>query len=253
MAFLLLAATAAIAIASPAPAWSDCPSTLFLGSTDSVHYIASFGAMTASTISFQITLYSEDAVYNVSLPHVEIRTPVTSRSAKFRSNAIVILNPKPEPLVGATISSESTVNCSPYETNIESAEVLRSAHRYTYDPDLADLLRHLSDETGDGSDGVIPAPSQTLPPACALPFSPAKPVHIFQPMYPDAAEGASGIAYILVTLNDSGAVTDTSVWRSSGNWALDAAARNAALRSDYAPGTFACHPRGGRYIFDAVF
>ena len=76
-----------------------------------------------------------------------------------------------------------------------------------------------------------------------------------EPQYPEAAmeAGATGTVYIEVTLDDSGALTGTSVWKSSGNLALDDSARNAALRSTYASGTFACRPHGGSYLFDAVF
>jgi TonB family protein len=253
MALQLLAATAAIATASPAPPASDCPTTLYLGSTDKVHYIVAFGAKTASTVSFQITLYSQHAVYNVSLPSVPIETPVTSPNATFRSTALALLNPGHEPLVGAAISSESRDRCPSDDFMIESAESLNNRRRYDRDPDQGALVDQLVHETGDGGNEVVPALSQTPPPDCASPFLPARLVQAMQPLYPLDAGFATGLVGIAVTLDDSGAVTDTRVWKSSGNAALDAAARDAADGSTYAPLVFACRPRGGTYVFDALF
>jgi len=270
MLFPLVVAAAALVAASPTPSVAAsptvtagaskappahmCPMLLLLESTDEIHYVAAFGAETASTAAFQMTLYAQHAVYTVSLPRVVMATPVKDQRAAFRSTAIVLRNLGAEPLLAATVTAENTGTCSSEEALIRSAASLRDAARHV-SAAQAELERDLADETGDGTDSVFLALSQTPAPACPVPFSDAKVVHAWEPNYPDSArkENATGTVLVLVTIGDSGAVTDASICRSSGNVALDSAARAAALSSTYTPAAFACRSRGGSYLFSAHF
>lgn len=55
------------------------------------------------------------------------------------------------------------------------------------------------------------------------------------------------IATVAVTLDATGKVTAASVYQSSGDPGLDAAAVDAAKRSTYAPGATNCTPSGGTF------
>ncbi len=63
---------------------------------------------------------------------------------------------------------------------------------------------------------------------------------------------SSGTVVILVSLDEKGRVTNTSVAQSDSPF-LNAAAMEAARKSTYAPGTHGCEPTKGQYRFIAVF
>lgn len=55
------------------------------------------------------------------------------------------------------------------------------------------------------------------------------------------------VATIAVTLDATGKITAASIYQSSGDPGLDAAALDAAKRSTYAPGASNCTPSGGTF------
>src|SRR5579884_364553 len=75
-------------------------------------------------------------------------------------------------------------------------------------------------------------------------------VHQVQPQAPksvlDTVAGTRE-ATVAVTLDASGKLTRAAIYRSSGYSALDAAALEAAMRSQYAPGKTNCGPSGGTF------
>jgi TonB family protein len=74
-------------------------------------------------------------------------------------------------------------------------------------------------------------------------------------MYPESARenGAVGEVDVLVTLSASGAVTQISIYHTSGNGALDQAAIRAARASSYSPEIINCQAAAGTYTFHASF
>jgi TonB family protein len=92
-------------------------------------------------------------------------------------------------------------------------------------------------------------------PTCAQPFSEAHMLAKVVPRRPAIAEQqqAFGTAQIEVDLDERGDVQRASIYVSAQNPALDAAARDAALRSTYAPRIVNCRPTGGRYVYIVDF
>jgi protein TonB len=76
-----------------------------------------------------------------------------------------------------------------------------------------------------------------------------------QPKYPENAreQGATGTVQVKVSLNPSGGVISTSIYKSSGNAELDQAALAAAHESTYNPEIEDCQPVAGTYLFRAGF
>ena len=203
--------------------------------TDDRLRVVSFGAKTLGTESVSLKLYSAHAVYTVALPRVKVQTPFASPDTAYRSSAIVLLNLAPEPVLGATIFSDP--NCPPEDVVLESAAALNDPKRVLPKGE-AGVLRRLAHEAGDGSHAVLLKLSEIPPPD-----------------YPaDARErGATGIARIIVAVDDRGNATGFRIWDSSGDSTLDLASLDAARRSTYAPAVCACHPVGAGVPFVPVF
>lgn len=89
-------------------------------------------------------------------------------------------------------------------------------------------------------------------PACSRQASVLNPV---QPVYPDSASLHSVVTVeVLVDIGADGRIRGTSIYKSSGNPAIDAAALKAATMSTYSPSIDAkCHPAEGRFLFRADF
>jgi TonB family protein len=100
-----------------------------------------------------------------------------------------------------------------------------------------------------------PAPTATPKPACAQPDTAARVVQAAQPETPDGALSSTTQARVevRVDLSDSGRVLGASVYASSGDMQLDAAAVAAARRSEYAPAVTSCVRQPGSYKFVVEF
>jgi len=99
-----------------------------------------------------------------------------------------------------------------------------------------------------------PAPTPT-PRSCAQPNLGATTTQAVPPDYPDIArqQGAAGSTLVRVTLDAQGHVLAASIYKSSGNMALDNSAMQAAKASRYRAEVVDCVPTGGQYIFHADF
>lgn len=99
-------------------------------------------------------------------------------------------------------------------------------------------------------------PTPTPKPQCAVPNAQAAlKGQAVEPDYPDIArqEGATGTASVKVTLSSTGGVEGTTIYKSSGNAALDQAGIKAAQQTAYTPEVVNCVPTAGQYIFEADF
>ena len=76
-----------------------------------------------------------------------------------------------------------------------------------------------------------------------------------EPDYPDIArqQGAVGTTQVKVTLDATGNPVDVSIYKSSGNAALDQSAMKAARATQYNAETQNCDKIPGSYIFRADF
>lgn len=100
-----------------------------------------------------------------------------------------------------------------------------------------------------------PTPAATAKPACAQPDTAARVVQAAQPETPDGALSSTAQARVevRVDLSDSGRVLGATVYVSSGDLQLDAAAVAAARRSEYAPALVSCVRQAGSYKFVVEF
>src|SRR5690348_8365014 len=71
-------------------------------------------------------------------------------------------------------------------------------------------------------------------------------ITLAQPLWP-ASASPHGSVTVAVTLDAEGKVAAASVFQSSGDPAVDAAAVDAAKQSTYAPGATNCAPSGGTF------
>jgi protein TonB len=106
-----------------------------------------------------------------------------------------------------------------------------------------------------GTPAGPPQPTATPKPACANPHVDATVTRAVEPDYPELArqQGAVGVTQVEVTLTETGAVSDTKVYKSSGNASLDKAALAAAKQSAYSPEIDNCQKEAGTYLFRAEF
>ena len=77
-----------------------------------------------------------------------------------------------------------------------------------------------------------------------------------QPDYPESARdlGLGAVTVnVKVTVGPSGNLIGASVYKSSGNMAIDQAALRAARESNYSPKLVDCQPTQGDYLFRADF
>ena len=103
---------------------------------------------------------------------------------------------------------------------------------------------------------TVAPPTATPKPQCAVPNADAAiKGQAVEPDYPDQAreQGAEGTVRVKVTLDAAGNGVDFSIFKSSGNIALDQAAIKAARATQYTPEVVDCVKTAGSYLFDADF
>jgi TonB family protein len=102
-----------------------------------------------------------------------------------------------------------------------------------------------------------PAPPTPTPkPACAVPNKDAAiKGSAAEADYPDIAkqQGAVGTTQVKVSLDAAGGIASVTVYKSSGNQALDNSALAAAKATSYTPETVNCVPEAGSYLFRVDF
>ena len=88
--------------------------------------------------------------------------------------------------------------------------------------------------------------------ACSNPNALAQYIDGPAPVLPHGVK-VKGSATVLVAIAPSGSVVTGSVWKTSGNAAIDRAVLEAAQHSKYSPPLINCEPVGGTYPFHAEF
>jgi TonB family protein len=101
---------------------------------------------------------------------------------------------------------------------------------------------------------ATPAPTPTRP-ACANPNANAVATDKVTPDMPEIARqmGATGTAQVRVSLDATGKVTGVSIYKSTNNRALDAAAVDAARQSRYHAEIKDCVAVAGSYLYTVTF
>lgn len=106
---------------------------------------------------------------------------------------------------------------------------------------------------GNGTSGLPAANTAPVTAGCPQPNRAAHTLNAVEPEQPQGAEGISGTAHIVVSLDAKGTVLGVTVGTSSGNSLLDNAALDAAKRSTYSPERRNCTDVAGSYTFRVDF
>ena len=107
----------------------------------------------------------------------------------------------------------------------------------------------------------IPPPPPPAPPAPpAPPPQPTGPIYLVikeqaKPVYPRKAlrDGIEGKVTLLITVDEKGAPVEVKVLKSSGNFDLDTAARNAAMKTLFVPQMYNGAPVRAQGLQEIVF
>jgi TonB family protein len=87
---------------------------------------------------------------------------------------------------------------------------------------------------------------------CAQPFAPARVLNVVVPDFDRSAATFPGTTVIDVTVGVDGKPQDATIAEGSRTPAFDDAARDAALKSTYAPAVAYCLPTIAKYIYKAT-
>lgn len=216
----------------------------------------------------QLKLSSDSEEYAVSFESVEFDAVASDADPnrlgqtdfKYESPVVFIVLPRADPLLLAEVDSSGT----PAKACLSQYGAITEYYRKTYYGE-----RHLVDPVERGREEAMlhifrevkpePVPvsaAKALPPvSCPVRYREARAVVPQQPDYPATARfrGAAGTVLIMVDLDADGHVAESTIYRSSGDIALDNAAWYAASHSTYEPEIFRCVSIPGSYIFHAAF
>jgi TonB family protein len=233
-------ATTSAPTTSPAPAASsvtadECPFVLQMDSVDGKTYAAIFYGPAAVTAAIDLRFYAKDADYVAHIPQVELSTPYPIGDGRtwFRSALLSLTKSSGQPLVAVTADSTlgaASAPCEPRGKLIPAPLAVIASRK-----------------------GSAPLPSPAM--RIALARTTSTHFDCNTPPYPPDALRArqGGKARILVSLDEAGTVTGTSLLASTGVPSLDAAALAGARGTSYVPQRFACKTEPGSYVFRVDF
>jgi TonB family protein len=188
-----------------------------------------------------LTLYSAGVRYTANVPAVRFVDPGPRSLPRpgaavypvrsLESQDFSIRLPLPDDLIGARIEGDST--CAVPFVYTPVVQAVFGSHPLPEQTNVAPASR-------DATPAV--AVELLQKPDCETPYAPAALARVAVPEYPVLAvqQGARGSTFIAVTVGSDGSVFDTALVRSSGNSALDRAARKAARDSLYDSAVFRC-------------
>jgi TonB family protein len=260
---LALAATLA-AIAFSTPSRADAPLPLcsvriirFLPMPDAMHYALVLTAKAPRPSNVRLTLYSDTAEYHVNVEGLTFDAQ-TQNSRGYQLATRYVALPRQDYLVAAKAVPLGTTACSPtisftafFLTRMTPDYVVTDRERAFHRA----LIEHF--EKGAQSDEALLSQPESAAQetSCRTDYRPARAVNAASLDYPKLAriQGISGTALVEIELDQTGAVVESTIYKSSGSPTLDAAALSAANRTKYSPLIFHCEAVGGTYLFKAVF
>ncbi len=206
-----------------------------MDSVDGKTYAAIFYGPAAVTAAIDLRFYAKDADYVAHIPQVELSTPYPIGDGRtwFRSALLSLTKSSGQPLVAVTADSTlgaASAPCEPRGKLIPAPLAVIASRK-----------------------GSAPLPSPAM--RIALARTTSTHFDCNTPPYPPDALRArqGGKARILVSLDEAGTVTGTSLLASTGVPSLDAAALAGARGTSYVPQRFACKTEPGSYVFRVDF
>jgi TonB family protein len=230
---------------------------------DGKSYALVLGSLDQAPAQLDVSLYSASREYRVEFRDVRFDTPsdrgFAARSRRpFQSRPRFIVLPNSDELTLVIVNPLATASPSP-EGRCDSFlyTELALAHqrpRYSSPGSVIMEASRLSELAGSNSGTPALLVGQT-PFACAEPFAEVRAVHLVPPVYPDAARrgGTTGTVQVKLTIDASGMVSASSIYKSSQSDLLDGAALASARATTYSPARARCIPSGGGYLFRADF
>jgi len=222
-----------------------CPATKVFAARDRKTYVATFGKNAPWSGVMTISFLTSTATYSAQIPMSATKQVAPS---DYRSSPIAFTNPSDEKVEDVKIDfgeKDAVAPCIDYF--------------------------HLPDDLWTNSDAkkaiaALDPAQQPVSPVkvaderdaltCKHPYkSAAIDGDVAELVYPVAAErvGATGRVWVNVRLTEDGTVAQTTIYRSSGNYYLDASALSTASKTRYSPQIFRCEPVATYYLFVANF
>jgi TonB family protein len=233
---------------------------------DGMTYAVVLRSQSGSTSDILLRLRSDVNDYEVNLPRVafQLVTPDPDVDVRklpgvpqYESQAVFVALPHSDSLL-IVDAAESSAGNGPQQC------IARHLHTPAYTKLFeqpvfgAGYLARQATVVGRFQQGVAAAAAtlaSTSTATCPLRYRPLHGGDSATPVYPPAAaaQHASGTVRVEIDLAADGSVLDATLYQSSGNPFLDAAALDAAPNRAYLPEIFRCEPIAGTYLYRTVF
>jgi protein TonB len=206
-------------------------------------------ALAISLAAHAILIYwAQDLSRSQADPEQPVQHFRIDRPKRVPPPPTVIVTPKP--VVPAT-PQQTTRHQPPAPPRVSSGDKTSSGNR------PGPIVGPDSGPSGVGPTGPVEpsAPTEAPTASCAAPDVPAHVVDTATAETPEVAQeqGLTGTTQVEVSIDPDGAITATSIYRSSGSQALDTAALAAARQSTYKADVRNCEAVAGSYLFTVVF
>ena len=236
------------ASAAPSPGATTkptCPDVPVFTSRDGKTYVAEFSDQNAYSGTVNMTIYAASATYGANVP---IAIALPARSGGYRSLPFTIANPSSDPFEAV----ELTFN----DVQVAGGCVVHLPIGKYSDTDIDANAAFAALDPARPPVPLLKVVGESSALTCKTPYATARiDGEPAMPVYPDMARelGQTGTTLVKVTLAPTGAVTDLSIYSSSGSSILDRSALNSAAATRYHPPMFRCEPISGSFIYKVLF
>jgi TonB family protein len=246
LALVLVGATPAPLPPAPSPAATTwCPITPVLVPLDDTHLALGFSTpFPAGRASGVVTLWTADARYDVRFVDAVVLHYGRVTAGIPDPVPIVLRFPAPVRIESAVVTSLDAPTPGPCDPPYVP---WRSGGPIAIGTETQVAAYRQKAEEAVARDAPQPAPY--TPPQCPVRFAPPKTVRTFAPR----AMRYNGIVDVLVTVGTDGQALSVETLRSSGFSAVDAVAKDAAVRARYQAEIFDCRKIVGTYLFSVEF
>jgi TonB family protein len=222
-----------------------CPATQVFAARDGKTYVATFGKNAPWSGIITISFLTSTATYSVQLP---ISATKQVAPSDYRSSPIALTNPSDEKV------EDVKVDFGEKDDVAECIDYFHLPDDLWTNPDAKKTIAELYHAQPPVSPVKVTGESDAL--TCKQPYrSSAIDGNAAELIYPVGAQrvGAMGRVWVKVRLTEDGTVAQATVYRSSGNYYLDASALSTASKTRYSPQIFRCEPVATYYLFVANF
>ena len=231
------------ALESPATTW--CPISPVVVPLDDTRIALGFSTpFPAGRASGVVTLWTADARYDVRFDDAVVLHYGRVTFGIPDPLPIVLRFPAPVHVESAVVTSLDAPTPGPCDP-----QYVPWRARGTIAVNMAMQASAYRRRAGDVAARDAPPPTPYAPPDCPVRFAPAKTVRTYAPR----PMRFNGTVNVLVTVSTNGRALAVETLTSSGNSAVDAVAKDAAIRAQYEAEIFDCRKIVGTYLFSVEF